>query len=775
MKKPISILLLLCMLVSLFSGMAVAAEEDQTTDDAAAAQQEPLVSALKSVFNSAFYVDANAAAALDGRVVVSFDALGVNGTLFLPGKADASQLCFSWDNPNITVSANDVVYASGAAPVAPVGESVTYTVTNGAAVANVTIKTLPGSAGVEPMFLELDESLGTIDAMNSDPDHETTCYGRAVYGQFNKPISIKGRGNSTWEFSKKPYNITFYKADDYAKKDNTQLIPGVKAKKWSLLANYLDNSLLRNKVAMDLANQLGIGMETRFVDVWMNGEYLGNYLLTPKKDYAAPKDGFMLDNDHIPQETDQFAIEGMHDMLLKHNRINIEDIGDNAAEQGVDQAYIEAYFNEAFAALTEYDTDRYLEYFDLDSWAKMFLMYEVSKTYDCYAGNILMHRDGLTENDKLIAGPAWDYDIAFGRTLHKFLVGVSEPMQLNAEGWYNDSIGLMAVNEPVSLLQEFGKHPDFMQRVAELYNENKAYFEDLAANVDRQQALIRDSAMMNNARWGTHSLCADYLIAPGTMSLLGTGKYALQYRVTLSWDDYVYNLREYCTKRVMWLSDHLQLQAPVGTIVKQELDDGTIALQAALSAGNNANTFRWQCSADGAAWTDIEGATGATYYPPVDTLGTTQYRCVVTNAGSEIYTMHGGRMQTSAETVLVPATVSVRMEQAALEAGTLTLVLNGQQVGAYTFAPSGDGWSICNADGKYLKPLGRKLVLSDTPFAWTFRDGVFTAECPVAVTFFGWIITLGYQRSVYLTAGSGQPALSVRSGAAVSFLKQVAD
>ena len=137
--------------------------------------------------------------------------------------------------------------------------------------------------------------------------------------------------------------------------------------------------------------------------------------------------------------------------------------------------------------------------------------------------------------------------------------------------------------------------------------------------------------------------------------------------------------------------------------------------------------------------------------------------------------MHGGRMQTSAETVLVPATVSVRMEQAALEAGTLTLVLNGQQVGAYTFAPSGDGWSICNADGKYLKPLGRKLVLSDTPFAWTFRDGVFTAECPVAVTFFGWIITLGYQRSVYLTAGSGQPALSVRSGAAVSFLKQVAD
>ena len=777
MKKTITVLLLLSMFVSLFSGMAFAVGEEQTTDSAAAAAQpESETSSLKSVFNAAFYVEANENAALAGRVSVSFDALGVNGTLYLPGKVDPAKLCFSWDNAGITVSRDDVVYASGEAPVAPVNESVTYKVTSGAAFSYVTVKTLQGSEGVEPMFLELDESLGTISAMNSDPDHETECYGRAVFGEFDKPISMKGRGNSTWEFSKKPYNITFYKKDDYAKKDNTQLIPGVKAKKWSLLANYLDNSLLRNKVAMDLANQLGIGMETRFVDVWMNGEFLGNYLLTPKKDYNAPKDGFMLDNDHIPQETDQFEIQGMHDMLLKHNRINIEDIGDNAAEQGVDQAYIEAYFNEAFAALTEYDTDRYLDYFDLDSWVKMFLMYEVAKTYDCYAGNILMHRDGLTENDKLIAGPAWDYDIALGRTLHKFLVGVSEPMQLNAEGWYNDSIGLFAVDKPVSLLQEFGKHADFMQRVAEIYNENKAYFEDLTGNTDRQQALIRASALMNNARWGTHSLCADYLIAPGTMSLLGTGKYALQYRVTLTWDDYVYNLREFCAKRVMWLSDHLRLEAPVGTVVKEVQDDGTIALQAALTAGNDRNTFQWQSSADGEVWTDIEGATGVTFYPPVDDPGTTQYRCIAVNAGSDIFTTHGGRMQTvSAPTVLSPASVTVRMEQTALAADTLTLVLNGQQVGDYTFAPCDDGWSICAADGRYLKPIGRMLFKSTTPYGWTFSNGVFSAERPVAVTFLGQLLTLGYLRTVYLNVNGGQPTLSLTDGAQVSFLKQIAE
>ena len=772
MKKTISLLLLVCMLVSLCSGMAFAVEDGQTAGDAAEANAEPSECTLTSVFNSAFYVEANASAALGGRVKVSFDALGVNGTLYLPGKVDAAGLCFSWDNTSITVSADDTVYASGTAPIAPAGESVTYKVTCGAAVSYVTVRTLQGSEGVEPMFLELDESLGTISAMNGDKDHETSCYGRALFGSFDKPISIKGRGNSTWDFPKKPYNITFYKADDYAKKDNTQLIPGVKAKKWSLLANYLDNSLLRNKIAMDLANQLGIGMETRFVDVWMNGEYLGSYLLTPKKDYAAPKDGFMLDNDHIPQDADQFKIQGMHDMLLKHNRINIEDIGDNAVEQGVDQAYIEAYFNEAFAALTEYDTDRYLDYFDLDSWVKMFLMYEVSKTYDCYAGNILMHRDGLTADDKLIAGPAWDYDVAFGRTLHKFLVGVSEPVQLNAEGWFNDSIGLFAVDKPVSLLQEFGKHADFMQRVAELYNENRVYFEDLTGNVDRQQALLRASALMNNARWGTNSLCADYLIAPGTMSLLGTGKYALQYHVTLSWDDYVYNLREYCGKRVQWLSDHLRLEAPAGSVLRQELDDGSVVLQAVLTAGSDANTFQWQSSADGAVWTDIPGATAATYAIPADADGTVQYRCVASNAGTPIYTMHGGLVRTTAQAVLSPGGESARMTQTGLEAGTLTLVLNGQQAGTYTFAAYNGGWSICSADGRYLKPDGMRLVLSDTPFAWTYQNGVFTATAPLARTLLGRLITLGYLRDVYLSVNNGQPSVSIGPGAQASFLKQ---
>ena len=447
MKKSISIVLLLCMLVTLFSGMSFAVDEPQqeqtviteepapdaeaaeTDAEAApeieeAAAEEPseeaepaaeatadpsLRDSLDAVWNKRLYVAPNEDAGLTGRIVVKLDLLKSIGTLYLPGKADVSKLCFSWDDPALTVKKDGEVYQSGFAPVPAAGERAVYQIAKGKAVSFVTIRTVQGSADVEPMFLELDESLGTIAAMNKDDEHETKCFGKVLFDGNDNYVSIKGRGNSTWKFSKKPYNITLHKDDTYDKKEKVVYIPGVKkCNKYCLLANYLDNSLIRNKVAMDLASKLGIGLESRFVDLWMNGEYLGSYLMTPKKDLNVKDKGFMIDNDHIPADVDQFQIEGMHDMPLKHNRINIEEIGDDLVEAGYGQAEIEAYVNEAFAALTDYSSENYQNYFDLDSWAKMFLMVEVSKTYDCYAGNFLMRRDGIKPEDKLIAGPAWD-------------------------------------------------------------------------------------------------------------------------------------------------------------------------------------------------------------------------------------------------------------------------------------------------------------------------------------------------------------------------------
>ena len=803
MKKPISIVLLLCMLVALFSGMTFAVEETPQPEEtvpveapaaetaeaaepaeeaetaapeaetaAPAAEDPSLRDSLDAVWNKRLYVAPNEAAGLTGKILVKLDLLKSVGTLYLPDKADVSKLCLSWDDPAVTLKKDDVVYQSGTAPIPAAGERAVYQIAKGKAVALVTIKTVQGSAGVEPMFLELDESLGTIAAMNADDEHETKCFGKVLFDGNDNFVSIKGRGNSTWAFSKKPYNITLHKDATYDKKEKVVYIPGVKkCNKYCLLANYLDNSLVRNKIAMDLASRLGIGLESRFIDLWMNGEYLGNYLMTPKKDLLVKDGGLMLDNDHIPEDTDQFTIDGMHDMLFKHNRINIEEIGDDLVEAGYGQEQIERYFNEAFAALTKYDTEDYQNYFDIDSWAKMFLMVEVAKTYDCYAGNFLMRRDGIEPEDKLIAGPAWDYDIAFGRTLHKFFVWQTEPMQLNAEGWFNDSVGALVVDKPVSLLQELGKHPSFMRKVAEVYNANRALFEALPENVDTQREAIRASALMNNDLWGTHSLSADYLIAPNTMSLLGTGKYALHYEVTLTWDNYVNNVKEFCTKRVMWLTDHLKTEAPAGTIVQKELANGVVQLELQLTTSGVKNTYQWQVLVNG-AWVDVPGATASKLKLNPEEQADATYRCVVNNESTVITQVHGGKVAVPVEAAVEqdPAAETIRMEETALREGTLTLLLGGEDVGDYTFAPYKDGWSIQNASGKYLNASAWGMEWSRTPLVWQLKDGVFTATTMAARSGLFQLITLGYLIDVQLTAENGQIATTTGAGMTASFL-----
>ena len=795
-KKAITLLLMLCVVVSLFSGMIVTANAESPIDFQDVAPIEDVTDAadevaatssegdFASVFKANIFVKENEDAGLCGNTNVAFSTLRCTGTLYLPGTADESQLFFSWDNDSLVVSKDGVVYENGTAPVAPAGEYASYKVSKGNAVAYVNIKTVKGSSDVAAMFLKLDENLGTIKAMNSDPDHETQCFGAVNFaGKEYSYISMKGRGNSTWSMDKKPYNITFHKKADYDKKQAVELIQGVEAKKWSLLANSLDNSLLRNKIALDLAQNLGIGLDARFVDLWMNGEYLGNYLMTPKNDYNAPKGGYALENDnYLDSEDPQFKIPGMYEIGAKihddgyYNLMTVKDIGDDAVAAGEDASTIEAYFDEAWAALENYKSEDYQNYFDMDSWAKMFLMYEVSKTYDCFSGSLLMHRDGLTENDKLIAGPTWDYDNSFGRTLHKFLVAITIPNQMTAEGWYNDSIGMVAVNAPISLLQELGKHESFMKKVAEVFNDNKWAFDDIVPNIERQRAILEKSALMNNVKWGTHHLGSYYVVVPAYM---GTGKYMVNYEVTTSWNSYVNNMIDFSGKRVMWLADHLYAEYPVGAISGETaVNSGdTLKLTADLSAGNTANTFQWQSTADGSNWSDIIGAKDASLKLVVNEEDNgMQYRCIVKNAGVNIVTTHTPVVKASAQTVLEPVTVTVSADPASAESkevslknGTLALVMDGKEMGEFTFASKGGSWSICNVDGKYLAADGKKLVLADEPFAWSYNNGVFSTDTKLSYTSLGKLLGISHSAKVYLTVSGDELAVSTGKGPQASF------
>lgn len=110
-------------------------------------------------------------------------------------------------------------------------------------------------------------------------------------------LEIRGRGNSTWGWPKKPYKIKL-------EEDASLLGMPAVTDEWVLLANYADRSSLRTQAAFDLASRTRLAWtpHIRHVDVTLNGQSLGLYTLTEQVEQgddrvALPEDGYLLEID----------------------------------------------------------------------------------------------------------------------------------------------------------------------------------------------------------------------------------------------------------------------------------------------------------------------------------------------------------------------------------------------------------------------------------------------------------------------------------------------
>ena len=103
----------------------------------------------------------------------------------------------------------------------------------------------------------------------------TELNGDGSYADRLLPGKIRGRGNSTWEwYDKKPYRIKLDKKH--------KLLGLAKAKSWVLLANYRDVTDLMNTFVFELGRWMGLPYtnHTRYVELFVNDEYVGLYQLT---------------------------------------------------------------------------------------------------------------------------------------------------------------------------------------------------------------------------------------------------------------------------------------------------------------------------------------------------------------------------------------------------------------------------------------------------------------------------------------------------------------
>lgn len=274
-----------------------------------------------------------------------------------------------------------------------------------------------------------DNGTDLLSYLSQDKENDAKATGAIVNKDGsvdNTPIKkIKGRGNTTWQKEKKPFNVTYEEAVS---------IDGMeKTKKLSLLANYQDSSLARNRLLMDLADAVGIpySSDSRFVDLYMNGEYLGSYQAAQKVDIGKKnlvkviEDETHLNEDGTLKEEFPFLVEidaganntDYHTSSSK-GKCNLTVKGPEL-EQGDPYynevlSFVRSKFDQMYTAVVQ-DSDKLAELVDIDSLAKLVLINELSKNWDVGISSFyLTYQADENGNYKFYGSPCWDYDNSLG-------------------------------------------------------------------------------------------------------------------------------------------------------------------------------------------------------------------------------------------------------------------------------------------------------------------------------------------------------------------------
>ena len=364
---------------------------------------------------------------------------------------------------------------------------------------------------------------------------------------------IEGRGNSTWtNFEKKPFNIKF------AEKVN--LFGMGQAKKWCLLANSLDNTLLRSKLVSDFANTIGVHFSSQsvIVDLYVNNEYIGNYTLMENVEIGSSRVNItdleelneIANPDVVFEELelagargkDSYTQTGSCKWVELPNALNVLSGGylieyelasrynkevsgfisnygqpvilkspEYASKEQVE--YISNYYQEFEDAARNSDgynekRKHYSDYIDVDSMAKMYVFQEFLKNLDAGLTSFYYYKD---VDGKLVAAPAWDFDSAFGRVYKRDGVRMDDPEGLWA------AIGKLhnELSDKSTILSIMCRHVEFRELAREQW---ELYFqpnvEGLLVNLEELYRQNYESMIIDKCKWvdsGSYSKTAEWV------------------------------------------------------------------------------------------------------------------------------------------------------------------------------------------------------------------------------------------------------------------------
>ncbi len=358
------------------------------------------------------------------------------------------------------------------------------------------------SANVATMYI--DTKSGNMDYIHLNKGNEETGELRLVTSDGTLDYagdleSINGRGNYTWDtFDKKPYSISLSKEAD--------LLGMGLAQKWILLANADDSSNLRNKLVYEFADQIGLAYspDSQWVDLYLNGEYVGLYQLCERNEAHANRvdvtgeNSFLVSlerSDRLKAQNYPYVNTAAEQYLRVHHPSNpsAETLASiRATWQSVENAIL------AEDGIDPVTGVSWLELIDLDSWARKYLIEEVFGNGDaCYISQYF-YFDGNDSSAKIYAGPVWDYDHVMG--------SVSAWELLNPQSMYANRLHVKDGFDTPWFYNLYQKE-EFYERVTELYQTEflPALEQLLEQDLNKYATEITQADRINRIRWSVEN------------------------------------------------------------------------------------------------------------------------------------------------------------------------------------------------------------------------------------------------------------------------------
>ena len=318
-------------------------------------------------------------------------------------------------------------------------------------------------------------------------------------------VELRGHGNSTWHQPKSSYQIKF--------KDEVDFFDMGSAKKWILLSNYYDDSYIRNSTAYKLQDLLGINYSPKgkFIDLYINEDYIGLYFLTTKVEIADTRvnlrspSGILVEFDNLHNnlyDNDCYSSTFIACLAVKDTV---------AKDESSSMPLFLSKLNEAELAITRDDLDTLLAKIDLESFAKYFLLSELTSNPDAYSASIYMYADHPA--DKIHIGPGWDYDLAFANSVWNwasfddyFSPSTKTPQLIHAANEsisYQDIITAPSSDLAITRIFEYLlKKPVFMNTLSNIINKNlKNQKKSLLDNIESEITYIQDSIEKDTTKY----------------------------------------------------------------------------------------------------------------------------------------------------------------------------------------------------------------------------------------------------------------------------------